>query len=148
MFSIIDFILLIAFSIVSHQNRWGHDPPVESHCYILMCVYFFFVYKCLCVCVYLCCPILTFLHNTERGRDSCLKKTSIPFSGLSTDFFELRCVPIAFSTSPICLSPALSLSFSLFLSLTPSLSLFGHSDVRFWITASLSGAAGVFPCAV
>lgn len=116
-FSIISYILLIAFSIVSHQNRWGHDPPVESRCYILICVcifLFFFAYKCLCVRVYLCCPILTFLHNTESGRDSCLKKTSISFSGLSTYFFELRCVSFAFSTSPICLSPALSLSLSPF----------------------------------
>lgn len=59
------------------------------------------------------------------------------------NFFELQYVSVAFSTVPLLsVSPALSLSFSL----TPSLSLFGHSDVRF--TASLTGAAGEFPCAV
>lgn len=78
----------------------------------------------------------------ERMKVSSLKKTDMLFC---TTFSSCNmCLLPFYSTSPICLSPALSLS--LFLSLTPSLSLFGHSDVRF--TASLTGVAGEFPCAV
>lgn len=112
------------------------------------------------------CPFLTFLPNTKRGSGDRERGGGIAkLKGVQNsnerrgwkpelfeenqhvilhDFFELQYVSVAFSTVPL-LSVSLLHTLSLFLSLTPSLSLFGHSDVRF--TASLTDAAGEFPCA-
>ncbi len=78
-----------------------------------------------------------------RGEDksSCLKKTDLLFC---TTFSSCNMCLLRFIQYLSYLS--LSCTLSLFFYLSPSLSLFGHSDVRF--TASLTGAAGEFPSAV
>lgn len=71
------------------------------------------------MCVCLLFPVLAFFQSTERGsRD---EWNTLIFKVSQLTFFELRCVSVAFSTSPICLSPALALSLSPFFYLSLAL---------------------------
>lgn len=100
------------------------------------------------MCVYICAVLSPhFSTIPKEGGIVVWRKLALLFQVSQLTFSSCGVSPLL-SLPLLSVSLLRSLSFSLFLSLTPSLSLFGHSDVRFWITASLSGAAGEFPCAV
>lgn len=102
------------------------------------------------MCVYICAVLSPhFSTIPKEGGIVVWRKLALLFQVSQLTFSSCGVSPLlSLPLLSVSLLRSLSLSFSLFLSLTPSLSLFGHSDVRFWITASLSGAAGEFPCAV
>lgn len=97
-------------------------------------VYIFCVYMCVCLFF----TILAFFQSTERGSRDGWNMLIFKVSLLTLFFLVVMRLCCFLYLSYLSLSCTRSLSFSLFLSLTRSLSLFGHSDIRFWITASLA----------